>query len=142
MSILNAVFTGELEGRKKGGISMKKLISMLLTIMLVSSFLAILVTPAYGNNLILPNNGVVSVEFLYSDADFINDVSVVSPVSRLLFNTQTTRRGATVFLGSFATGADFEFQLLANTGSGQYTWSSDPTKNSDAKDHVKTTKVA
>lgn len=121
---------------------MKKTLSVSTIALLVFSMLTILgVEPVHASNLTLPTGGVVSVEFISSDAAYINDLSVVSPVNSFLFNTETTRRGTTVFLGSFAAGTVFEFEMLARTD-GTLTWSSDPSKNIDGKDHVITSSIA
>ncbi|MCL4554606.1 MAG: DUF4114 domain-containing protein, partial [Actinobacteria bacterium] len=122
---------------------MRKVLSTLMLTLAACSVLAILTAaPAHATNLTLPTGGVVSAEYISSDAAFINDLSVVSPPNRFLFNTQTPRRGATVVLGASAAGTAFEFQMLARTGSATYTWSSNPASNSDGKDHVRTTLVA
>ena len=71
--------------------------------------------------------GPVSVEFTFADAAYVNTLSIVSPVSRTLFNTSTTLKGTRAELGNFSVGTSFRFQLVATTGSGTFTWSSDPT---------------
>ncbi len=93
-------------------------------------------TRTEANDIVTQQAGDVTAEFLYSDAAYINDMSVVSPVSQFLFNTERSRLGTRVDLGVFAAGTTFKFQLVARTSSGTYTWSSDPKNNADGKDHM------
>jgi hypothetical protein len=97
--------------------------------------------PAMASNVTIPTAGTVSVEFVYQDALFINQVSLTSPQSRFLFDTRASRIGTRVALGTFAANTEFRFQLQATTGSGTYTWSSDPSANSDGKDHLRVTEL-
>ncbi len=125
-------------------------------------------TSAYGANLVLNTGGRVSVELINSDAVFHNTLSLVSPsnvqiVSNgcnlesaaglsglLLLSEKGAQHGcrveidadaSTAGIQGFAAGTTLEFNILAKTGSGDYIWSSDPTKNSDNYDHVKTTQL-
>ncbi len=108
-------------------------------LLLVTLFAAPQTTEA--SNLVTSQAGNVTVEFFYSDAAYINDMSVVSPVNRFLFDTDQSRLGTRVDLGVFAAGTPFEFELIATTSSGTYTWSSDATKNADGKDHMHVTEL-
>ena len=83
--------------------------------------------------------GTVSVEFTATEAAFVNEVSVVQPLSRVLFDTRQSMIGARVELGQRPAGTQFVFTFRANTGTEVFTWSSDPTQNSDGKDHVRVT---
>ncbi|MEA2932012.1 MAG: hypothetical protein QOI56_797 [Actinomycetota bacterium] len=98
-------------------------------------------TKAHAANLTTSAGGPVSVEFTFASADFINTMSVTSPVNQFLFDTEKTRIGTRVNLGNFASGTAFQFQMVATTGSGTFTWSSDPSQNSDGKDHLRTTEL-
>jgi hypothetical protein len=98
-------------------------------------------TKAHAANLTTGAGGPVSVEFTFASADFINTMSVTSPVNQFLFNTDQTRIGTRVNLGNFASGTAFQFRMVATTGSGTFTWSSDPSQNSDGKDHLRTTEL-
>jgi hypothetical protein len=97
------------------------------------------VPQAAASNLTITPSGPVSVEFTFKSADFINTVAVTAPVNQTLFNTQQSRLGTRVELGTFAAGTTFVFQLQATTSSGSFTWSSDPTQNSDGQDHMRVT---
>jgi hypothetical protein len=90
-----------------------------------------------GNPPPTPITGTVSVEFTATEALFINEVSVSEPSSLLLFNTRQSLIGARRELGQHSAGTQFVFTMVANTGAGTFTWSSDPTRNSDGQDHVR-----
>jgi len=115
--------------------------SFAVVVISLSLLLSTLPSIVQATNLTLPSGGVVSVEFVFSAADFVHDVSVVSPLNRFLFNTERTRLGTTVFLGNWPAGTVFEFEMVARTDGTTYTWSSDPAKNSDGEDHVRTTQI-
>ncbi len=116
-------------------------------IVIIAVFLAAAATvqlpagPAHAADLTTSATGPVSIEFTFASADFINTMSVTSPVNQFLFNTEQTRIGTRVNLGNFATGTVFGFQMVATTGSGTFTWSSDPSENSDGDDHLRTTEL-
>ena len=96
---------------------------------------------AHAANLTTSAGGPVSIEFTFASASFINTMSVTSPVNQFLFNTEQSRIGTRVNLGNFASGTAFQFQMVATTGSGTFTWSSDPSQNSDGDDHLRTTEL-
>ncbi len=128
-------------------------------------------TYAYGENLKLKNGGRVSVELITSDAAFSNTLSLVSPnnVAKWasgcnlesaaglpglpLLSEKAAQHGCRVELDAdastpgiqgFAAGTILEFNMLAKTGSGDYIWSSDSSKNvgEDGFDHVKITPLS
>jgi hypothetical protein len=96
---------------------------------------------AHAADLTTSAAGPVSVEFTFASAAFINTMSVTSPVSRFLFDTSQTRLGTRVNLGTFAAGTTFGFSMVATTGAGTFTWSSDPSQNADGDDHLRTTEL-
>src|SRR3712207_2530992 len=96
---------------------------------------------ARASNVISGASGPVSVEFVSADADLINTMSVTAPVDRVLFNTEESRIGTRVELGTFSSGTTFRFQLQAKTADGNFTWSSDPAQNSDGEDHLRVTEL-
>jgi Domain of unknown function (DUF4114) len=59
----------------------------------------------------------------------------------VLFNTQQSRIGTRVELGTFTSGTTFRFRLQAQTSGGSFTWSSDPAQNSDGEDHLRVTEL-
>jgi len=98
-------------------------------------------TSALASNVTIPTAGAVSVEFAFEDAAFTNSVSLTAPQNRFLFDTRASRVGTRVALGTFAANTEFRFQLVATTGSGTFTWSSDPSANSDGDDHMRVTEM-
>jgi hypothetical protein len=116
---------------------------MLAVILAVILAVAILVPmrAARASNVISGASGPVSVEFVSASADFINTMSVTAPVNRVLFNTQQSRIGTRVELGTFTSGTTFRFRLQAQTSGGSFTWSSDPAQNSDGEDHLRVTEL-
>lgn len=125
---------------------------------------------AVASDLTLTTGGKVTIEFIFSDASFSNTLSVVSPtvaiatsgckvvpVSPLpglhLSSAKASQRGCRIELDAdpatpgiqpFPAGTTFKFNLCAdNNGDGtcDNVWSSDPTLNSDGKDHVITTPI-
>jgi hypothetical protein len=96
--------------------------------------------PADAANLTTTRSGPVTVEFTFSDANFINTMSVTSPVNQQLFDTEASRIGTRVSLGNQNAGTTFVFRLLARTN-GTFTWSSDPAANSDGDDHLRITEL-
>lgn len=108
---------------------------------MVAVALQLPMTTAHAADLVTSAAGPVSVEFTFASADFINTMSVTSPVNRFLFNTEQSRIGTRVNLGNFAAGTSLRFQMVANTGSGTFTWSSNPSQNSDGDDHLRTTEL-
>lgn len=111
------------------------------TFLLTVALLQLPMKSAEAADLAVSTSGPVSIEFTFASADFINTLSVTSPVNRFLFNTEQTRIGTRVNLGDFTAGTSFTFQMVANTGSGTFTWSSNPTQNSDGDDHLRTTEL-
>src|ERR671912_1613559 len=122
------------------GVREARILAVILAVILA---LAILVPmrAARASNVISGASGPVSVEFVSADAAFINTMSVTAPVNRELFTTQTSRIGTRAELGTFSSGTTFRFQLRAQTGSGSFTWSSDPAQNSDGEDHLRVTEL-
>ena len=110
-------------------------------VVLVTIGLLLPATKAHAADLTTAAAGPVSVEFTFASADFINTMSVTSPVNQFLFNTEQTRIGTRVELGNFPAGTSFGFQMVATTGTGTFTWSSDPSENSDGDDHLRTTEL-
>lgn len=124
---------------------------------IAATFLGLLMSslplpPVHAANLTLPKDGWVTVEFVSSEAAFIDDVYLVRETDKfLLFNTKKTRVGTVAPKGGmggdwgwhYKAGSVLEFKLFARTAdpSVTYTWSSDPAKNSDGKNHVKTTTI-
>lgn len=127
--------------------------------------------PAAAVNLVLPTGGKVSVEFIFSDASFSNTLSLVSPSNAAiaitgcqlipvaplsglkLSSAKTSQRGCRVELDAdagtpgiqpFPDNTTLVFNLCADRDgdkSCEDVWSSDPTLNSDHKDHVRTTAI-
>jgi len=116
---------------------------MLTTIVAFVLAIALLVPvrTAHASNVTSSASGPVSVEFVSASADFINTMSITSPANRVLFNTQQSRIGTRVDLGTFSSGTTFRFRLQAQTSSGSFTWSSDPAQNSDGEDHLRVTEL-
>jgi hypothetical protein len=116
---------------------------MLTIIVAVILAVAILVPmrTAYASNVTSSTGGPVSVDFVFASADFINTMSITSPVNRVLFNTRQSRIGTRVDLGTFSSGTTFRFRMQAQTSSGNFTWSSDPAQNSDGEDHLRVTEL-
>ena len=116
---------------------------MLAVILAVILAVAVLVPmrAARASNVISGASGPASVEFVSTSADFINTMSVTAPVNRVLFNTQESRIGTRVDLGTFSSGTTFRFQLQAKTADGSFTWSSDPAQNTDGEDHLRVTEL-
>ena len=96
---------------------------MLTTIVAFVLAIALLVPvrTAHASNVTSSASGPVSVEFVSASADFINTMSITSPVNRVLFNTQQSRIGTRVDLGTFSSGTTFRFRLQAQTSSGSFT---------------------
>jgi len=117
------------------------LVSALMFLGLLGSVGPLRLLPAAAANLPTTRSGPVSVEFTFASADFVNAVSVTAPINRTLFNTEQSRIGTRAELGTFAAGTTFVFQLQATTMSGSFTWSSDPTQNSDGQDHLRVTEL-
>lgn len=121
--------------------SRRRLLRAIATFLVSLALLQLPIRHAHAADLVTSATGPVSIEFTFADADFINSLSVTSPVSRLLFNTDQSRIGTRVDLGNFAAGTSFNFQMVANTGSGTFTWSSNPAQNADGDDHLRTTEL-
>jgi hypothetical protein len=109
------------------------------------SLVATIPHPVYAANFTLPKAGYVYVEYVSSEAVYINDVNLVQPYASgtPLFNTKKTRLGATKLIGYYPKDTVFEFELYVRTAdpSVTYRWSSDPAKNSDGENHVHTTAI-
>lgn len=123
---------------------------------------------ARASDLTLPTGGRVSIELLFSDADFHNTLSIVSPGVAVaatgcklepadglggirVLSEKTSQRGCRVDLDAdpgtpgiqpFPAGATIRFNMCAQTNADpacEFVWSSDPSQNSDGFDHLRTT---
>jgi hypothetical protein len=124
--------------------------------------------PAAGANLTLTTGGRVTIELLFSEADFRNTLSVIAPTVTVairgcklepadgltgehILSENISQRGCRVELDAdpstpgiqpFAAGTTFTFGLCAQTNPDptcEFLWSSDPAQNSDGFDHLRTT---
>lgn len=125
---------------------------------------------AHANDLTLVTGGRVSIELLFSEADFHNTLSIVSPGVAVVatgcklepsnglggtyvLSEKTSQRGCRVDLDAdpgtpgiqpFAAGASVRFNMCAQTNPDpacEFVWSSDPSQNSDGFDHLRTTQL-
>jgi len=126
---------------------------------------------AAGANLTIPSAGRVSVELLFSEAAFRNTLAITSPGVGVaitgckleladglggthILSEKLSQRGCRVELDAdaamggiqpFASGTAFQFSFCAQTDADpacEFVWSSNPSSNSDTKDHVQTTTIA
>jgi hypothetical protein len=127
-------------------------------------------TQVFGADLTLPTGGRVAIELITSYADFHNTLSLVSPNAAIvltgceveainalpleLLSEKISQHGCRVELDAnpatpgvqpFNAGDVLEFNLCAQTDANPATcehfWSSNPSNNTDGKDHVKTTEL-
>lgn len=141
------------------------------TLILVVVVLSLHYSPAEAANLVTPIEGRVTIELITSEAAFSNTLSVISPTASIaasgcrleaaggltglrVLSEKQSQRGCRVDLDAdpstagiqpFPANTTFEFGMCAQTEADpdcEYTWSSDPSNNSDNFDHVQTTEVA
>jgi hypothetical protein len=128
----------------------------------------LLVFPLAADDLKIPVGGRVSMELLFSGAAYHNTISIISPTASValtgcilesttnlpgvrVVSEDISQRGCRVELDSnpstpaidpFAADTIFEFNMCAQIDADadcDYVWSSNPAKNSDGYDHLKTT---
>ncbi len=128
------------------------------------------VSPAVAADLTIPNGGRVTLELIFSEAEFSNTLSVTSPGASIaisgcklepadglgglrILSEKQSQRGCRVDLDAdpaaagiqgFAANTTFEFQFCAQTDADaacEFVWSSNPAENSDNFDHVQTTQL-
>jgi hypothetical protein len=146
---------------------MKKGIANCVVLILV---VGLCVSQAAGADLLIPTAGRVTIEAIFSEADFSNTLSVNSPTVGIaitgcdlepavglggmhILSEKISQRGCRVDLDAdtttdgvqgFPANTTFEFGMCAQTDADaecEFVWSSDPTKNSDGFDHVMTTEL-
>lgn len=125
---------------------------------------------ASASDLTLPVGGKVSIELLFSDADFHNTLAIASPgvaiaatgcnlepavglTGTLVLSEKTSQHGCRVDLDAdpstpgiqpFPAGATIRFSMCAQTNPDpqcEFVWSSDPSQNPDGFDHLRTTQL-
>jgi len=125
-------------------------------------------SPVAAADLPIPNGGRVTVELIFSDAQFRNTLSLNSPTASIassgckleaadglgglrLLSEKQSQRGcrvdldadpATAGIQGFPANSTLEFRFCAQTDGDaacEFVWSSNPANNSDNFDHVRTT---